>query len=393
MALDKNKAVAILMPTQEEVDFFTIALAECGFRRVVAFRSAEEAYEVAVRQMFDVFITRMEMPNMNGIVFVQKIRETGNYGSETHLFVCDKIPNDLLMLIFELDLPYILTKPFQKQTAVQKFQHLVKSEAEVNGAEQLFRDARAAYFNQIYDMALDYVEQALKASPGLEKALILKGDTLLKKENIAGAKQCYEAVLKQNSKSLTAVHKLASVAMLENKPKEAAEMLNKIADLNPYHIKVLENAGISCLKADMLIEAEKHMKKLSAVDESNKTASSVVAEVKVKQGNYEDIVSVLSKTHGEKEIIQFLNNAGIKLSKENDVQGALKMYKAAAIQLEGKTPLLYAIYYNMGIAYKRLNDKMNAAVCFRKSIKLNGEFDKAKAALNELESSKDVKAS
>ena len=122
----------------------------------------------------------------------------------------------------------------------------------------------------------------------------------------------------------------------------------------------------------------------------NKVSSSVIAEVRVKQGNYDDLVGVLSKTHGEKEIIQFLNNACIKLSKENDVQGALKMYKAAALQLEGKTPLLYAIYYNMGIAYKRLNDKMNSAVCYRKALKLNPEFEKAKTALTELDQIKDA---
>jgi tetratricopeptide (TPR) repeat protein len=385
MALDKNKSVAVLMPTQEEVDFFTSGLVECGFRRVVAFRSAEEAYEVAVRQMFDVFITRMEMPKMSGIVFIQKIRETGNYGAETHLFVCDKISNDLLTLLFELDLPYVLTKPFQKPAFIQKYQHLVKSEAEVSGAEQLFRDARAAYFNQIFEMAIEMIDKVLVLNPGLEKALILKGDILQKQNDLKGARETYQNVLQINDKSLTAVHKLASIAMLENNPREAAEMLNKIADLNPYHIKVLENAGISCLKADMLVEAEKHMAKLAKVDEKNKVTSSVVAEVRVKQGNYDDLVNVLSKTHGEKEIIQFLNNAGIKLSKENDVAGALKMYKAAAIQLEGKTPLLYAIYYNMGIAYKKLDDKMNAAVCYRKALKLNPTFDKAKSALTELD--------
>ncbi len=385
MALDKSKSVAVLMPTQAEVDFFTIVLGECGFRRVVAFRTAEEAYEVIIRQQFDIFITRMEMPKMNGIVFIQKIRATGNYGGETHLFVCDSIPSDILALLFELDLPYVLTKPFQKVSAVAKFKHMLTTEAAISEPEQLFRDARSAFFNNIFDMALDSAERSLKLNPTLEKAVALKGDILLKQSNIAAAKDVFQSILKNNPKSVTAFHKLATIAMMENKHKEAADMFNKIADLNPFHIKVLENAGISCLQADMLQDAEKHMAKLTKVDATNKVSSSVVAGVKVKQGNYDDIVAVLSKTHGEKEIIQFLNNAGIKLSRDNDVAGALKMYKAAAIQLEGKTPLLYAIYYNMGIAYKKLEDKMNSAVCFRKALKLNPEFTKASTALAELD--------
>lgn len=383
--LDKNKAVAILMPTQEEIDLFTIGLAECGYRRVVAFRSAEEAYEVVIRQQFEVFITRMEMPKMSGIVFIQKIRETGNYGAETHLFVCDKISSDLLALIYELDLPYVLTKPFQKPVLVQKFQHLVQTENCLPPEEEKFREARGAYFNQIFEMALDGVDQVLQLKPNLEKAHILKGDVLIKMNEVAKAEAIFHDVMKINDKSITAAHRLATVAMLQNRPKDAAQLLNKMADLNPYHIRILENAGVSCLKADMLEDAQRHMTKLTAVDSKNKVASSVVAEVQIKQGNYDDIVATLSKSHGEKEIIQFLNNAGVKLSKDNDVEGALKMYKAAAIQLEGKTPLLYAIYYNMGIAYKRLNDKMNAAVCYRKSLKLNPEFEKGKQALADLE--------
>lgn len=385
MSLDKNQTVALLMPTQEEVDFFTVGLGECGFRRIISFRSAEEAYEVVTRQQINIFVTRMEMPKMSGIVFIQKIRETGNYGAETHLFVCDKITNDMITLLFELDLPYVLTKPFQRPVFVQKFKHLLTSEAQLTEEEELFRGARSAFFNQIFDMAIDSVDKVLSLNSKLEKAWILKGDILLKQNDVSKAEETFKHVMTLNPKSLTAAHKLAHVAILQNRPTEAANLLSRMADLNPYHIKILENAGVSCLRADRLEEAQKHMAKLSAADSSNKVAGSVIAEVKIKQGNYDDVVTSLSKTHSEKEIIQFLNNAGVKLSKDNDVKGALKMYISAAVQLEGKTPLLYAIYYNMGLAYKRLDDRMNAAVSFRQSIKLNPEFDKGKQALADLD--------
>ncbi|MCX6124272.1 MAG: response regulator [Proteobacteria bacterium] len=386
MALDKNKAIAVLMPTQEEIEFFTIGLAECGFRRVVSFRTAEEAYELVTRQQFDAFITRMEMPKMSGIVFIQKIRETGNYGSETHLFTCDSIQSSLLALLFELDLPYVMTKPFHKNILLQKFKHLISCEATLSPEEEIFREARSAYFNNIPDLALDAVDRVLKLKPTLEKALVLKGDILLKQNEIGKAEAVFQSVLKVNGRSLTAGHKLAQVALLQNRPIDAAALLNKMADLNPYHIKILENAGVSCLRADLIEDAERHMGKLSSIDPKNRVAATVTAEVSIKHGNYDSIVTTLGKSMNEKEIIQFLNNAGIKLSKDNDVVGALKMYKAAAQQLEGKTPLLYAIYYNMGIAYKRLDDKMNSAVCYRKALKLNPTFDKAKQALTELDS-------
>ena len=68
MGIEKSTPIAMILPNQQEVAAFTIALAECGFRKIVAFTSTKEAYEVAVRQQFQLFVTRMDMPIWNGII-------------------------------------------------------------------------------------------------------------------------------------------------------------------------------------------------------------------------------------------------------------------------------------------------------------------------------------
>jgi hypothetical protein len=88
--------------------------------------------------------------------------------------------------------------------------------------------------------------------------------------------------------------------MLENHLMDAAVLLGLMAELNPYNIKILEGAGVSSLRADMLSEAERHLTKLA-----------------------------------------------------------------------------------VGHAYKSLEDRSNAAVCFRRALKLNTDFEKAKHALAE----------
>ncbi len=120
--------IALLMPNHDDATIFIQALAECNYRRVTVFTSSSEAYEVCVRQQFSLFVTRMEMPDMSGIIFIQKLRLSGNYGLESHLFVCDRLLPTYLNVISEYDLDYVMAAPFKKAAIVQKFKHLIATE-------------------------------------------------------------------------------------------------------------------------------------------------------------------------------------------------------------------------------------------------------------------------
>lgn len=383
--LDKSCSVALVLPTQQEITTFSAALGASGFRRITAFTSAKEAYEVCTRQQFPLFVTRMEIPDMNGIVLIQKLRETGNYGQEVHLFVCDKIDATMVNSLYELELPYVLAKPFTKEAIQQKFEHLLKTENGLSPLEQQYRDARAAFYNNdLIDMAEDLVKQVLKAQPAMDRALALLGDIHMRKGQPAEARQHYVAALKSNPKSASAAHKLAQTYMSEGNYQQASDMLNKLAALNPFNIKLLENAGLSNFECEQYDKAKEFMGKVTALDATNKTAVSVTTQIKISEGDYTGIVAAMRKSHDEKEIVQFLNNAGVKLSQGDDVEGALKMYAACAEQLT-ESKFLYAIFYNMGLAYKKLGDIAKAKACLSKSLKLNPQFEKAAKSIKEWE--------
>lgn len=382
--LDKNASVALVLPTQQEVELFSIALAELGFRKVTVFRSGKEAFEVCSRQQFAIFITRMELPDMTGIVLIQKLRETGNYGLETHLFVCDKLVPSVVNLLYELDLPYVLVKPFTKPTIKQKFEYLLETEKNIPDYEEIFRGARSAYFNKLNDMALEMAQKALKIKPDLDKALILMGDILSLKNNIVQAQEYYRKAMTANPKSVAAAYKLAFTMASKGDNVQAAALFNKLASINPYHIKILENAGLTNFKAEQYEEAQKHVNQLYAVDKNNQVATQIVADIKIKDGDFSDLVSTLKRSMDEKEIVQYLNNAGVKLSHGNDVEGALRMYQSAIEQLGANSKHLYAIYYNIGIAYKRMGKWDKAKSAFERSLRLKPDFDKAAQALAEI---------
>ena len=384
--LTSSMPVALIMPSQEDINAFMQALAECNFRRVTAFTSSKEAYEVCVRQQFPIFVTHMEMADMSGIVLIQKLRMTGNYGLESHLFVCNKLLPTYLNVFAEYDLEYVMAAPFLRPAIAKKFKHMISTENSLSKVEKGYRDAKSAFFAANYEMAESELSVILTEAPGLEKALLLWGDIKAKINAPDKAHEYYKAALDANPKSTNALHKLAQSLLARGNFRQAADLLNRLAQISPHNIKLLENAGFSNFEAERYDEARAHMKRLSSIDETNHAAATITAKVKIKTGDYTGLVETLSKCYDEKELIQFLNNAGAKLSQENDVPGAIKMYTSAVEQITDNK-YLYAIHYNMGIAYKRLKNNKLAMTHLEKSLKIKPDFDKAASALQELKKS------
>ena len=382
--IQASSPVALVMPTQTEITMWMGALSACGLKKVTAFTSTTEAYEVCTRQQFPLFVTRMEMPKMSGIILIQKLRMTGNYGLEPQMFVCDKLDNKLLNVMAEYDIEYVSAAPFVGAALIEKLKHMIQMENNLSPGEVLYREAKTAFSSGIAEMAEESINEVLKGNPALEKALLLSGDIKAAKAEYQAASEVYKKVLVFNPKSAAAAHKLAQLYTAQGDHTSAANLLSKLAEISPYSIKLLENAGLSNFAVERYDEAKRLMGKLTGLDETNKTAATVTAEIKIKDGDYDGLVETLRKSHDEKSLIQFLNNAGAKLSKGDDLDGAITMYSAAVEQIT-ESKFLYAIHYNMGIAYKKKNDKPHAILHFKKALKINPGFDKAAEELKKIQ--------
>jgi tetratricopeptide (TPR) repeat protein len=234
------------------------------------------------------------------------------------------------------------------------------------------------------DMAEDLTNELLRENPASDKVLVLMADIQRKQGYPANAIELYRKALRINPKSLAAAHKHAMTLKAQGQFREAARVLDQLAMVNPYHLKILENAGLSCFEANMIERAKAHVSRLESIDATNKVASQVNAEIIIKEGPIEKLMAALRKGHNEEELVRFLNNAGAKLSMNNDVSGALEMYLTVIKELGEKSKFSYAIFYNIGIAYKRLQQNESAKQALTTSIKLKPDFDKAKQALASL---------
>ncbi len=106
-----------------------------------------------------------------------------------------------------------LTPPINPHTLAAKLDYLLQSESNLSLQERSYRDARAAFKNDMRDMAEEMAKEILIKQPDDQKTLILMGDIFLQKEEAESAQAYFKTALTLNPKSAVAAHRLAQTLM------------------------------------------------------------------------------------------------------------------------------------------------------------------------------------
>ncbi|HYX35450.1 MAG TPA: tetratricopeptide repeat protein [Oligoflexus sp.] len=381
---EKTTKVAITARTKDEGDMLSHVARACGFDQIQTFSSPRVTAEVAKRNQFQLFITHHDFPDMTGLTMIQTLRSTGNYGIEPHLFLVDHLTPEIMLVLNENNITHVLAKPYSADRTHQKLMHLWKEETHMTPAEAEFREAHAAMNSGLMEMAQELAVKNLRAHGPSEKLLLLLGDVETKLNHASEARRYYDAAQKVNPKSSSAAQKLAQTYMLEKDFAKASELMNELTKLNPLNIELLANAGLSNFEVGNLDEAKDAMNRLQGLDKERKDASEVLAKVAIQEGDYDTAMKQLSGTHDHKELVQLLNNEGVRLSHNQDIDAAIAMY-VKCIGLIGAHPYVYALHYNLALAYHKQNDNANAILSLRKALELKPGFEKAASVLSKLE--------
>jgi tetratricopeptide (TPR) repeat protein len=257
-------------------------------------------------------------------------------------------------------------------------------EKELQPLDRDLRSARAAWYSGANDFAQEICLRLFKAHGFQEKILIFMGEIALKEGKLSEAHAMFDIVLRTSPNSLVAKHRLAATYIAENNLTEAAPMLNELVVSNPLNINVLHDAGQVNLELGDHEHAATAMNQMLKLDKKDVMANQIMAKISLATGQVADACKFLQSSHSDLEMVQFLNNAGAKLSKENDLPGAIKLY-LQCLDIIKSSQYLYAIHYNLGLAYSKQKLNSQAVEHFKKALLIKPDFEKARLALEKLQ--------
>lgn len=375
---------ALIVRNAEEAALFQSVLSKRGFLNVDAYTDAELAFQRAIRTQYEFFIVRNEMPQLAGVVFIQKIRTSQNYGLETIALICENLTENVLPILQEFDINYVIAHASEEELVGAKIDFILHEENNLPPFHQEYLQAKMAFKAQMFDVADDMCKLIYKKFGPQEKLCILLGDIAVAGSHLAKGREYYEEAIVWAPASAEAMHKLARVLLLEHKCDEAAETLNKLATVNPFNLELLKNAGLSNLLAGNTAKAAEHFSSLTDLDRTDRFAAEKLAHIAVRDEMAERRCPLLGPQPTEQDLARFLDAAGRRLEAERDFEGALRMYQFVLEPMRG-SERLHSLLYNIGLTYVALKNYPLAHEYFREALARKPGFAKAERALAKLD--------
>ena len=380
----RDKKVAVIASTKQEGDILVHILRSFGIEQIHVILNSREGLSIDPQENIQLFVVRHETSGLSGLSLMQRLRASGHSENANYLILVDAVTEAMKPLFEEFDIRYVLPKPFTADRIADRLEALLRAEAELSPFEMTMRSARGAFHSGLLTLARELCLSLFRTHGYQERILTLLGEIALKEKKTTEARKFFTAALKVNPGFLPATHRMAVSHMHDRNFHTAANMLDELVPRNPMNLQLLADSGQASYELGNHDKARLTMLHLKQLDDKDRMAADVLAKVAMAEGRVLDACRHLRQTHSDAELVQFLNNEGVRLSKEKDLDGAIRMYEQCLSEVH-ESEFAHAIYYNLGLAHAKRRDASPAAQYFQMALARKPDFTKAQQALARLE--------
>lgn len=182
---------------------------------------------------------------------------------------------------------------------------------------------------------------------------------------------------------LRALNILARCEMQDGNFSEAIANFEKANLLNPLNVERLIDLGHSFLNIDDVENAMASFDAALKVDKRNQKAKQGKGQALLQSGEVDAAIKLINSVSSPRELASIFNTAAIICIRNKKFPKGLQLYKSALAALEDQKPLLARIYFNVGIAFKKQSLEKRALACFKITLQLDPNFEKAKKFLSD----------
>ncbi|MFQ6060016.1 MAG: tetratricopeptide repeat protein [Thermoplasmata archaeon] len=230
--------------------------------------------------------------------------------------------------------------------------------------------------------ALNCYERALELNPKNQRAWIEKANLLMQEGFPVEAINCLRRFIELDPKNASYLRERAEVYAYAGDFGNAILCYNTILQINPEDVDALIGLGDAMLELSDVEEAEKCLQKAIRLDPSNERAWCKRAHILNKKGRWGAAIQLYNRSIALRwnYAEPWMGKAEIHL-RQGNYQDAMDSYDKAT-RINSSDP---RAWFGKGLALEKLLVLDKATRCFRKALKLDGDFYEAEEALKRIE--------
>lgn len=336
----------------------------------------QEAWEFLRKRPFDLVICDINMPRLNGLDLLRRLRALPQYQTLPFLMITGEVSEDIVAAAAESEVDAYLLKPFKISSLESRLRAIILHRYHPSWGESLFRKASNLLVEGQAFNALEVLHK-LAQPPFCKQAKVLNlmGECYLDLGDHNEAAACFHQALELNPKYLKGYQNLAAMMESQGNLAAAREHLEEARKLSPLNPERLYRLGKLCLKQGDPQEAKKYLKEswhigLHVPDNQRSEAAEAFLAAGLEQAAEELFLQAIDASPRDAHLY---NRLGVSLRRQQKHQQALESYQKA-LKLD---PDNEKVHFNLGVLYFDLGIKDKALRAFRKAVSLRPGFTEA----------------
>jgi CheY-like chemotaxis protein len=336
----------------------------------------QEAWEYLRKRPFDVVVCDINMPRMNGLDLLRRLRAFPQFQTIPFLMITGEVSEDIVAAAAESEVDAYLLKPFKISSFESRLRAIILHRYHPSWGESLFRKASNLLMDGQPLKALEALEK-LTQPPFCKQAKVLNlmGECYLDLGDHDEAAACFLQALELNPKYLKGYQNLAGIMESQGNLAAARGYLEEARKLSPLNPERLYRLGKLCLKEGAPQEAKKFLAEcwhigLHVPENRRSEAAEAFLDAGLEQAAEELFLQAIDASPQDAHLY---NRLGVSLRRQQKNQQALEAYqKALKLDCENEK-----IHFNLGVLFFGLGEKDKALKAFRKAVSLRPDFTEA----------------
>ena len=321
-----------------------------------------------------VFIERV-LHNRSTLPFIKNLKSL--YDDIHVVVLTTEVERQVLILLHELGVGNFITKPVSVNTLIEKMAFTIKPQGKIGQ----YIDKGKEYLGKgLWDESLAMAEKVLELKPGSSAGLMIRGDAMKGKGDIAAAEAAYMEAHKGASLYLEPLKKLAGLYSGEGDLQKQLAYLKKLDRLSPLNVERKISMGEIHMEFGQTEEAEQCFDE--ALANAHKEAQLMIDEVSrsiaekcldTAPGMAEKFFRSIIESKGgvlRESDIEVFNRLGIALRRQGRFDDAVVEYDQAL----GICPEDENLHFNRAVALTEGGRHREALSALRRVLELKPDF-------------------
>jgi len=303
------------------------------------------------------------------------------------LLVTDGITDQIVVTAAEYSVTQIFAEELTFKNLGARLTSLIMVEALPNDIKKVLSQVAEARKVEDWKQSLALLQKSLAKHPTNQRLKCEAAESLLYMDDYENALKILEPFKSGKPPYLRGQHMLSRCLLKLGKAEEAQQILSATMLFNPYDTDRIVDLGRALFQLERYQDASAQFDAALKIDGNHQGARLGQSQCKLLDGDVNEALIILKEISSPVEMASVFNTCAVITMRNGKHEAGMGLYRTALKAIGSNSVLQARLFFNMGIGYRRQNQKEKAKACYDNAIKLDPTFVKAKEHVEQMTAS------